>query len=198
MFRKGPEDLPINHTLVGITLGIVTLTTYFYSILLLDMFNLFPMASVAEEQGTVSEFFQHLMSMMINFAIIAGVLYLILLTFRKEARTYKTFFALQGTLGIIQCITSIGVAVALILASLNVQIVSLIFGILLFLGGLALGIWAILINCHIFGRALDSGKGKGFLIMIVHMLLVGILSYFVLDFVGIDPVIQIEQPAIES
>ena len=155
------------------------------------MVSLMPFTVVVEERGTPLNFIQYLVSMLISFAFFAGVLYLILLTFKKEARTYKTFFALQITYLIISWIAIVAVATTLIIVSLNIQMVSLIFGSLLFLGGLALGIWALIINSHFFMQALDSGLGKGFLIMIVHTLLVGIFNSFLRDLLGFDPFIQI-------
>ena len=132
---------------------------------------------IAETTFSISSTLLEVLVLLIQYAVSFGIIYLMLRIFDFQQRTYKTFFATVGSTLVIYAISLLVLSVLMLALSLDVRTVTVMVGITVFLGGIALVIWALFIQAHIFRRALDTTMGKGCLATIGYIVASALVGF---------------------
>lgn len=159
LLKRGPQGLPINHLLLGITL--------FVNLVLTAALNrnvrLFTAEISSTESYTQINFLNEFGMVIVATIIFAALLFVMLRTFNYQSRVYQTLFALFGT-GVIFA------GLMLVASAISTSI-----PLLWTLTFLSIAIWSLVVSGNILAVAMETTLFRGVLLFIAIAIVEGII-----------------------
>ena len=159
LLKRGPQSLPVNHLLLGITLAI----NLVLSTALNRNARLLTTELAAAETFTQINFLSEIGMVIVATIVSAALIFALLRIFNYQARVYQTLFALFGTgvifAGLMLVVTA--------LSSSSPFLWAITF--------IAIGIWSLVVSGNILAIALETTLFRGVLAFIA----IGIVQFIV-------------------
>ena len=150
LLKRGPQSLPVNHMLMGITLFIYLIL----SAALNRNARLLVTELAQPESHTQINFVSEFGMVIVATIVFAALVFVWLRVFNYQARIYQTLFALFGTSVIFAALMLIVTA----LSSSSPFLWALTF--------VSIGIWSLVVSGNILALALDTTLFRGVLVFI--------------------------------